>query len=168
MPEETATAIVGIGGMKDLVPEDDSKQELSLVNEEEIKEDLMQVTEKDDQETEIPVIVAVGGIKELTPENLSDISSLDVTESANKTESEQSEIVESLDLDTKPEKLGPDFSPEKTEELAIQLFHASVKQVTDDNVKSSGEVPAVKVASEDLVVKVSSEDPAVKIPSEAK
>ena len=31
-----------------------------------------------------------------------------------KTESEQSEIVESVDLDTIAEKLGPDFSPEKT------------------------------------------------------
>ena len=168
MPEDTATAIVGISGMKDLIPEDGSKQELSVIKDGDIKVDLTQVTEEDDQKTEIPVIVAVGGVKELMPsENLSDISSLDDTEYANKTESEESEIVESVDPDKKPEKMGPDFSPEKTEELAIQLFHASVKQVTDDNVKSSGEVPAVKVAREDLVVKVSSEDPAVKLPSEA-
>ena len=172
MPEDTATAIVDIGGMKDLIPEDGSKQELSLVKEEEIKEDLTQVTEKDDQKTEIPVIVAVGGIKELTPsvelasENLSDISSLDDTEYANKTESEESEIVESVDLDKKPEELGPDFSPDKTEELAIQLFHASVKPVTDDKVKLSSEVPAVKLSSEALVVKVPVEDSAVKVSSE--
>ena len=107
MPEDTATAIVGIGGMKDYISEDGSKQELSLVKEEEIKEDLTQITEKDDQKTEIPVIVAIDGIKELTPsvelasENLSDISSLDDTEYANKTESEESEIVESVDPDKK-------------------------------------------------------------------
>ena len=158
--------------MKDLIPEDGSKEELSLIKEEEIKEDLTQVTEKDDQKTEIPVIVAIGGIKELTPsvelasENLSDISSLDDTEYANKTESEESEIVESVDLDKKPEELGPDFSPEKTEDLDIQLFHASVKPVTDDKVKLSSEVPVVKLSSEALVVKVSSEDSAVKVSSE--
>ena len=99
--------------MKDLIPEDEYKQELSLVKEEEIKEDLTQVTEKDDQKTETP-----GGIKEVMPsvevasENPSDISSLDDTEYANKTESEESEIVELVDLDKKPEELGPDFSPE--------------------------------------------------------
>ena len=146
--------------MKDLIPEDGSKQELSLVKEEEIKEDLTQVTEKDDQKTETP-----GGIKELMPsvelasENPSDISSLDDTEY---------DIVESVDPDKKPEELGPDFSPEKTGELDIQLFHASDKQVTtDDKVKLSSEVPAVKLSSEALVVKVSSEVPAVKLSSEA-
>ena len=56
--------------------------------------------------------------------------------------------------------MGPDFSPEKSEDLDIQIFHAYAKQVTDDKVKSSSEVPAVKLSSEALVVKVSSEVPA--------
>ena len=51
MPEETTNAIVGIGEMKDIMPAEKSKQELSLVKDEDIK-----VTEKDDQKTEIPEI----------------------------------------------------------------------------------------------------------------
>merc|ERR1719362_2129360 len=60
---ETTTAIVGIGEMKDLIPEEESKQELILVNDEEIK-----VIEKDDQKTEIPEIADVDGIKDLMQE----------------------------------------------------------------------------------------------------
>ena len=99
MPEETATATVGISGMKDLVPEEESKKELSLVIDEEIKQDLTHAIEKNHQKTEIPEILGIGEIKFLSPEceitttdsfelaskNPSDILSLDDTEYSNKT-----------------------------------------------------------------------------------
>ena len=155
MPEETATAIVGIGGMKDLISEEESQQELSLVNNEEIK-----VIEKDDQKTGIPEIVKGNEIKDLMPdseitktpslevasENPSDIPSLDDTKYSNETESEVTEIVESVDLKKidpaeKPEELGEEVSSEISEELANQLFHTTLATVTDDQVYEESVTP---------------------------
>jgi hypothetical protein len=110
LPEETPTATVGISGMKDIMLEEESKKELSLVIDEEIKQDLTNAIEKDHQKTEIPEIVGIGEIKflmpeheitttpsvELASENQSDILFLDDTEYSNK--SEETETCESVDL----------------------------------------------------------------------
>ena len=113
MPEETATATVRISEMKAIVLEEESKQELLLEIDEEIKQDLTYAIEKDHQKNpEIPEIVGIGEIKFLTSEpditttdcfelaskNSSDILSLDDTEYSNKTESEENETCESADL----------------------------------------------------------------------
>ena len=158
MPEETTNAIVGIGEMKDIMPAEKSKQELSLVKDEDIK-----VTEKDDQKTEIPEIVDIVDIdviKDLMPEskitttspvdlaseNPSDIPSLDDTKYSNETESEVTEIVESVDLKKvdpaeKHEELGEKVSSEISEELANQLFPTTLATVTDDKVFEESVTP---------------------------
>ena len=145
MHVETTTANVGIGEMKDLIPEEESKQELILVNDEEIK-----VIEKDDQKTEIPEIADVDGIKDLmqegeiatTPsvavasENSSDVPSLDDTKYSNETDPEESEIVESVDLnkvdpDEKPEEFEQEFSLKIAEVLANQLYSSPLTTISD-------------------------------------
>ena len=89
MPEESTTAIVGTGGQKDLIPEEEFKQEF-------VKDEI-KVIEKNVQKKEIPEIVDIVDIdviKDLMPEskitttspvdlaseNPSDIPSLDETE----------------------------------------------------------------------------------------
>ena len=74
LPVETTTAIVGIGGKKDLILEKESMQE--FVIDKEIK-----VVEKDDQKTEIPEIeiFKIGVIKDWIPESkITTTSSVDV------------------------------------------------------------------------------------------
>ena len=76
MPVETTTAIVGIGGKKDLILEKESMQE--FVIDKEIK-----VVEKDDQKTEIPEIeidiFKIGVTKDWMPESkITTTSSVDL------------------------------------------------------------------------------------------
>ena len=72
MPEvETTTQMIGIGGMKDLMPEED-KQELPQIVDEDMKQELPQViiegeTQESPEETATE-IVGIGGMKDLMPE----------------------------------------------------------------------------------------------------
>ena len=156
MPEETATATVGISGMKDIMLEEESKKELSLVIDEEIKQELTNAIEKDHQKTKIPEIVGIGEIKflmpeneitttpsvELASENQSDILFLDDSEYSNKTESEETETCESVDL-----KKG------NTEE----------KPVTDDKVSENEVTPVDKIQFDTNPSSKSTEDEQVNV-----
>ena len=168
MPEETATATGGIRGMKDIMLEEESKKVLSLVIDEEIKQDLTNAIEKDHQKTEIPEIVGIGEIKflmpeheitttpsvELASENQSDILFLDDTEYSKKTESEETETCESVDLkkgntEQKPvtndklseNKVSPvdeiqsdaDHSSQSTEDEQVDLKSEDSDVIKEDN-----------------------------------
>ena len=192
MPEETATAIVGIGGMKDLMPEEETTQKLPLVIDDEIKQELPQVIETDEQVTEVPEIIGIGGMKDLMPEEEvtttasveldSEVPSVipplddeifdDDSDYSDETESEGSEIVEPVDVkkvdtEEKLEESGQEFSTEKADDLENVLFSTTVAPVTDDKVSENEIIPVDEIQFDDDYSDESTDNEQVEVETEA-